>query len=130
MSEKVAPATTSGSSTAPEATCRSEATSSTKPITSTAPMESETGLTINQQLANHLASHAVGVVIGGKPPPQKRKRSSIDQRSVLSVRVQQQPLEMKKIGFIGAGNMARAIAEGWISSGLEEVPWSGVARSV
>ena len=28
-----------------------------------------------------------------------------------------EPLKTKKIGFIGAGNMARALARGWISTG-------------
>ncbi len=113
MSEKVPPASSASEASTPEVTCRNEATSSTKSINSTAPMDGDGGLSINQQLANHLSGHATGSP--GKPPT-KRKRSSIDQRSILGVKAQQ-PVELKKIGFIGAGNMARAIAEGWISAG-------------
>lgn len=132
MSEKVPPTTSSADGdSAPEVTCRSEASSSTKPTTSTATIESDailTALTINQQLANHIASQNVAsssssthatlpaaTAAGGKPPS-KRKRSSIDQKTILSMKTHQS-LEVKKIGFIGAGNMARAIAEGWINSG-------------
>lgn len=104
------------SSNAPTVACRSEAViSSSKPAASTAQMEVES-LTVNQQLANHMA-----IQVSGKPSS-KRKRGSLDvQRLPLSAKPQQH-FEIKKIGFIGAGNMARAIAEGWISSG-ESICW-------
>lgn len=73
------------------------------------------GLSINQQLSNHLASGG-GAQVQPVKPALKRKRGSLDQRTPISLKAQQ-PLEMKRIGFIGAGNIARAIAEGWISGG-------------
>ena len=45
----------------------------------------------------------------------KRRRSSFDKKAVMAG--QMQPQDNKKIGFLGAGNMARAIAEGWLTSG-------------
>ena len=66
-------------------------------------------LTINEQLSNHLANQA------GKPAA-KRKRSSMEKATVAMM---QQSLETKKIGFIGAGNMARSIVKGWLSLGEE-----------
>lgn len=48
-------------------------------------------------------------------PASKRTRSSFDKKAVIAG--QMQPQETKNIGFIGAGNMARALAEGWISTG-------------
>jgi len=54
------------------------------------------------------------------PAAAKRKRGgSFDRKAVMAG--QMQPHETKKIGFIGAGNMARAIAEGWIGSGVVEM---------
>ena len=82
--------------------------------------ESEGSLTINQQLATHLATQATTlashVTVASGKPAAKRKRGSLDQHSAAAFRVKQ-PVELKKIGFIGSGNIARAIAEGWITSG-------------
>lgn len=79
-------------------------------------------LSINQQLSNHLAATAVSqaLLANSKPPAAKRKRGSLDttQRSPLALKAQQ-PAEMKKIGFIGSGNIARAITEGWITGGSQ-----------
>ena len=63
------------------------------------------------------SDHQISGKGGAFPPAAKRKRScSFDRKAVLAG--QMQPQETKKIGFIGAGNMARAIAEGWIGSGI------------
>ena len=53
-------------------------------------------------------------------PPTKRKRSSLDMKSVQAAVFPQgqTPSNVYRIGFIGAGNMARAIAEGMIASGI------------
>ena len=96
-------------------------------------------LTINQQLSNHLATTAAlaaqqaspqvqqqqqqqqvqgQVFVVNAKPAAKRKRGSLDQRSPLAIKVPL-PVEAKKIGFIGAGNMARAISEGWITAGRD-----------
>ena len=54
-------------------------------------------------------------------PPTKRKRSSLDVKSLqaasFSQTVTQAPSSAYRIGFLGAGNMARALAEGMIASG-------------
>lgn len=105
------------STTTATATCRSQpAAANSKPVVVTAQMAMESdSLSLNQQLANH-GRHLAQVAVIGKPVA-KRKRGSIDQRSPLGMKAQQ-PFEMRKIGFIGAGNIARAIAEGWISGGV------------
>ena len=53
-------------------------------------------------------------------PPQKRKRSSFDIKSLQAASFPQgqAPSNVYRIGFVGAGNMARAIAEGMIASGM------------
>lgn len=66
--------------------------------------------TINQQLASHLASAS-----GAKLPLAKRKRGSLD--SHLTGFRMKPPTELRRLGFIGAGNIARALAEGWITGG-------------
>lgn len=81
-----------------------------KPATVRVENENTTILTINQQLASHLGS-ATGI----KLPLAKRKRGSLD--SHLTGFRMKQPAELRRIGFIGAGNMARALAEGWITGG-------------
>lgn len=113
--EKNAVSTTVSSVSTATVTC-SEASpvTNSRAVASTGlQMESE-ALTINQQLANQLA---------GRPVAKRKRGGSFDQRSSslsISPKVQQQmSLEIKKIGFIGAGNMARAIAEGWINSGAQ-----------
>lgn len=85
-----------------------------KPVAVAVRVENEVGLSINQQLASHLASQ-VTAASGGKLPLAKRKRGSMD--SPLTGFKAKQPIELKRIGFIGAGNMARALAEGWIVGG-------------
>lgn len=97
---------------------RAELTAS-KTSKPTARAVSETSLSINQQL--HLLAS-----VGGDKPTTKRKRGSLDQHLGFSVKAQQPVVELRRIGFIGAGNIARAIAEGWISSGMY-VGW-GIAR--
>lgn len=71
------------------------------------------------------SSSAAGLSSYSTPsPPTKRRRSgSFDKRVVTSGQVQ--PHENKRIGFIGAGNMARAIAEGWINSGKHRLHSEG-----
>ena len=54
-------------------------------------------------------------------PPTKRKRSSLDVKSLQAASfpqlLSQAANSAYRIGFLGAGNMARALAEGMISSG-------------
>ena len=54
------------------------------------------------------------------PPSSKRKRSSLDIRSLQAASFPQgqAPSNVYRVGFVGAGNMARAIAEGMIASGV------------
>ena len=73
---------------------------------------SASGLSINQQL------HLLANPLSGDKPTVKRKRGSLDHHIGFSVKAQQPVVELRRVGFIGAGNMARAIAEGWISSGM------------
>lgn len=53
--------------------------------------------------------------------PHKRKRSSFDVKSLqgASFPQGQAPSNAYRIGFVGAGNMARAIAEGMVASGMK-----------
>lgn len=102
------------------ATTTAAASKASKPTTTAATaarVVSETStstsnLSINQQL------HLLASVSGMDKPATKRKRGSLDQHIGFSVKGQQPAVELRRIGFIGAGNMARAIAEGWISSGM------------
>ena len=52
-------------------------------------------------------------------PPPKRKRSSLDVKSLQAASFPQSQAasSIYRIGFLGAGNMARALAEGMIASG-------------
>jgi hypothetical protein len=54
-------------------------------------------------------------------PPTKRKRSSLDVKGLQAASfpqmVGQAANSVYRIGFVGAGNMARALAEGMIGSG-------------
>ena len=80
--------------------------------------------TINQQLATHLAlANQMSVASAAiKLPPPKRKRGSLD--SPLTGFKMKHSMHAadseasRRIGFIGAGNMARAIVEGWIAGGM------------
>lgn len=94
---------------APAATSSETAIRNGKPVAVRVENESPS-LTINQQLASHLASAS-----GVKLPVAKRKRGSLD--SHLTGFKVKQPVELRRIGFIGAGNIARALAEGWIAGG-------------
>ena len=53
-------------------------------------------------------------------PPTKRKRSSLDVKGLQAASfpmLGQAANSVYRIGFVGAGNMARALAEGMIGSG-------------
>lgn len=54
-------------------------------------------------------------------PPTKRKRSSLDVKSLQAASFTQATSQaaniVYRIGFLGAGNMARALAEGMMASG-------------
>lgn len=60
-------------------------------------------------------------------PPTKRKRSSLDVKSLQAASfpqlVSQAANSVYRIGFLGAGNMARALAEGMIASGEPCLSW-------
>lgn len=76
--------------------------------------------TINQQLATHLASQMT-TSTAVKLPVAKRKRGSLDSpltgfKMKHNIMHTADP-EGKRIGFIGAGNIARAIVEGWTDGG-------------
>jgi hypothetical protein len=84
--------------------------------------------TINQQLSTHLANQMNAAAAAAaaashsiKLPAPKRKRGSLDS-PLTGFKMKHNIMhateaEVKRIGFIGAGNMARAIVEGWVSGG-------------
>lgn len=88
------------------------------------------GSTINQQLATHLASQMTAATSTGvKLPAAKRKRGSLDspltgfkmKHNIMHIASDSE--STKRIGFIGAGNIARAIVEGWIAGGGCSFKW-------
>ncbi len=98
-----------GSGASGTTTVNNEASiTSSRPTSTTASVVESENLSTNQQLTAHIGK------IGGK-----RKRASFDLKSTGHSKLLQQNNGRKKIGFIGAGNMARALAEGWLSAGRD-----------
>ena len=95
--------------------CSAPQDSTRTPIVSSSVPSVGQALALSQELVQHIAAQQQ--LQQGRPtyPASKRTRSSFDKKAVMAG--QMQPQETKKIGFIGAGNMARALAEGWISAG-------------